>query len=84
MFILVDKNTGGVYAVSNDKQTKTVHMFEQKEDAERYMGLLDASNYGKPLELMNIDVDAVAINSEKIGNTYAIVYKNDLVVPHIK
>ena len=84
MFILVDKNPGGVYAVSNNKQTKTVHMFEQKEDAERYMGLLDASNYGKPLELMNIDVDAVAINCEKFGYTYAIVSKNDLVVPPIK
>ena len=70
MFILVDKGTGGVYAVSNSKQSKTVHMFEQQEDAERYMGLLDASNYGKPLELMDIDVDAVAINCEKFGYTF--------------
>ena len=62
MFILTEKRTGGVYAVKNKQDIKTVHMFQQKEDAERYMTLLESNNYSKPLELMDIDIDAVEIN----------------------
>tara|TARA_B100000287_G_scaffold106965_1_gene99229 strand:- start:356 stop:616 length:261 start_codon:yes stop_codon:yes gene_type:complete len=81
MFILVDKKTGGVYAVKNRSSIKTVHMFQQKEDAERYMTLLESNNYSKPLELMDIDIDAVAINCEKFGYAYSIVNKDDLIIP---
>ena len=37
MFILTEKDTGGVYALPNKENVKTVHMFQQKEDAQRYM-----------------------------------------------
>ena len=88
MFILTmkedDKAAEGAYAVITEHGEKVLQLFQNEDDAVRYMGLLDASNYGKPLELMNIDVDAVAINCEKFGYTYAIVSKNDLVVPPIK
>ena len=35
MFVLTDKKSGGVYAVNNKDDVKTVHMFQQKEDAQR-------------------------------------------------
>ena len=84
MFILLDKKTGGVYAVNNIDDVKTVHMFQQKEDAQRYMHLLEASNYSQELDLMEIDVDAVAVNCEKFGYQYSIVSKNDLIIPPTK
>ena len=84
MFVLTDKKTGGVYAVNNIDDVKTVHMFQQKEDAQRYMHLLEASNYSQELDLMEIDVDAVAVNCEKFGYQYSIVSKNDLIIPPIK
>ena len=61
MFVLTDKKSGGVYAVNNNDDVKTVHMFQQKEDAQRYMHLLEANDYSQQLDLMEIDVDAVAI-----------------------
>ena len=81
MFILIDKKTGGVYAVNNRSSVKTVHMFEQEAAAERYRTLLESNNYNKPLELMDIDVDAVSINCEKFGYAYSIVKKDDLIIP---
>jgi len=84
MFVLTDKKTGGVYAVNNIDDVKTVHMFQQKEDAQRYMHLLEASNYSQELDLMEIDVDAVAVNCEKFGYQYSIVSKNDLIIPPTK
>ena len=61
MFILTEKRTGGVYAVKNKQDIRTVHMFEQEDDAERYRDLLIAED-SPPLELMEIDVESVAIN----------------------
>ena len=84
MFVLTDKKSGGVYAVNNNDDVKTVHMFQQKEDAQRYMHLLEASNYSQELDLMEIDVDAVAVNCEKFGYQYSIVSKNDLIIPPTK
>ena len=84
MFVLTDKKTGGVYAVNNIDDVKTVHMFQQKEDAQRYMHLLEANDYSQQLDLMEIDVDAVAINCEKFGYQYSIVSKNDLIIPPTK
>jgi|TARA_B100001094_G_scaffold238721_1_gene234185 hypothetical protein len=81
MFILTEKGTGGVYALPNIHDVKTVHMFEQEDDAVRYLELLKANDYKKRLELLEIDVEAVAINCDKFGYAYSIVAKDDLIVP---
>ena len=81
MFILTEKETGGVYALPNKHNVKTVHMFEQEDDAVRYLELLKANDYKKRLELLEIDVEAVAINCDKFGYAYSIVAKDDLIVP---
>mgnify|MGYP001194645227 FL=1 len=84
MFILTEQDTGGVYALPNNKNVKTVHMFEQKDDAVRYLEQLQAIDYKRKLELMEIDVDSVAINCDKFGYAYSIVTKNDLILPPTK
>ena len=81
MFILIDKSGGGVYAVNNNHDKKNVNVFEQKDDAVRYKTLLEAGDYKKEIELMEIDTEAIAINCEKFGYEYSIVSKADLVVP---
>jgi len=84
MFILTEKDTGGVYALPNKENVKTVHMFEQEDDALRYLEQLEAIDYKRTLELMEIDVDSVAINCDKFGYAYSIVTKNDLILPPTK
>lgn len=83
MFILTEKDTGGVYALPNNENVKTVHMFEEEDDAKRYLYQLNEQDYKKKLELLEIDVDAVAINCDKFGYAYAIVTRDDLILPPI-
>ena len=83
MFILTEKDTGGVYALPNNENVKTVHMFEEEDDAIRYLYQLTEQDYKKKLELMEIDVEAVAINCDKFGYAYAIVTREDLILPPI-
>ena len=42
MFILTQKERGGVYAVKDKTKIKTVQVFEEEDDAVRYMTLLEA------------------------------------------
>jgi len=83
MYILIDKSGGSVYAVKNANDKKSVNVFEQRDDAVRYMNLLEADEYKRELELMEIDVDAIAINCEKFGYEYTLVHKDDLIIPPV-
>ena len=54
MYVLTDKATGGVYAVTDDeKDEKVVQIFVDKDDALRYYGQLEALDYQRPLQILN-------------------------------
>jgi|TARA_B100000035_G_scaffold278476_1_gene257469 hypothetical protein len=81
MFVLTDKKTGGIYAVNSKDLSKTVTVFEDSDDAERYVGLLQADDYDEELEVMEVDQEVIAINCNTYGYTYSVVKKDDLIVP---
>ena len=88
MFILTDKNTGGVYATSKpnqpDKSKKVVQVFESEDDATRYMILLEADDFNQELDIMEVDAEIVAMNCGNYGYSYAIIEPTDLLIPKIK
>jgi len=84
MFVLTEVGTGGVYAINNAKKQKTVAVFEQEDDAERYAGLLEANDYHKDLELMEVDPEIIAMNCVNYNYKFTIIKSNDLLIPLIK
>ena len=45
MFILTEKKRGGVFALPNTRNNKkTVQCFVQRDDAERYISLMEAND----------------------------------------
>jgi len=81
MYILADKNTGGVYAVFNKDRVKTVQVFEEEDDATRYYELLLADDLDEDLEIMEVELNTVAINCENYGYGYSVITQNDFVIP---
>ena len=81
MFVLTDTNSGGIYAVNSKDKIKTVTVFEDRDDAERYVQLLLADDYEDELEIMEVDREVIAINCNNYGYQYSIVTKDDLVIP---
>ena len=81
MYILSDTETGGVYAVLGEGNEKTVHMFEEEDDAVRYVDHLRATDYTDELEILEVDTETIAMNCNSYGYQYSIVSKNDLVIP---
>ena len=84
MFVLIDNNSGGVYAVEKkDTISKVVQYFEEKDDAERYIGLLDADDYEDKLEVFEVNPDVIAFNCSQYGYQYTVISPNDFVIPDI-
>ena len=82
MYILTEKSSGGVYAgIDNYDGRKIVQVFEEKDDADRYLMLLESSDYPDRLEVMEVDPDIVAVNCTKFGYQYTVVTANDFVIP---
>lgn len=84
MFVLTEVGTGGVYACTNKEKQKTVTVFENEDDAERYAILLEASDYHKELELMEVDPEIIAMNCVNYNYKFTIIKSNELIVPIIK
>tara|TARA_R100000030_G_scaffold64507_1_gene49109 strand:- start:381 stop:632 length:252 start_codon:yes stop_codon:yes gene_type:complete len=81
MFILTDVSSGGIYATTDNYDRKVVHIFEQEEDAQRYITQLAADDYEDDLEIMEVEREVIAINCNNYGYQYSIVTKDDLVIP---
>ncbi len=83
MFILTQKNSGGVHAVKDKTNTKTVQVFEQEDDAVRFLTLLEAESKEKDLqwEVMEVDTDIIAMNCDNYGYNYAIITPDELMIP---
>ncbi|ARW57085.1 hypothetical protein [Synechococcus phage S-B64] len=81
MYILTDKNTGGVYAVFDKDRVKTVQVFEEEDDAIRYQELLLADDLDDDLEVMEVELSTVAVNCENYGYGYSVITSNDFVIP---
>lgn len=81
MYILTDTETGGVYAVISNEDEKTVTLFEEHDDAVRYVDHLKATDYTDELEILEVDPEVVVLNCTNYGYKYSIVSKDDLIIP---
>lgn len=81
MYIINSVNSGGVYAVNIKRNKKVVLLFEEEDDAKRYVGLLEAGGFDDELTVNHVDEDVIKINCESFGYEYTIIDKDHLVVP---
>jgi hypothetical protein len=82
MFILTvaGQEDEGAYAVHDEDGEKALYLFEEEDDAIRYVGLLEAEDYPE-MSVIEVD-DEVAINTCNVYNyRYVIITSDDLVIP---
>ena len=81
-FVLLDKKTGGVYAVRDDDHTeRVVQIFLDRDDAVRYYGMLKAEDYPRKLSVMEIKEDQVKENCTMHGYAFSFISPDDFVIP---
>ena len=82
MFILTieGKEKEGAYAVTDKKGGQILYIFEQEDDADRYAMMLEDDGYPN-MTVVEVDGDLMIKTCHIHGHEYAIITKNDIVIP---
>lgn len=82
MFILClkGKEDEGAYAISNNYGERILLMFEEEDDAERYIGMLEADDF-PTLVSVKVDPESMINMCEKTGYEFQIISPDELLIP---
>jgi hypothetical protein len=82
MFILAlkEKEDEGAYSVESDDGEKALYLFEDRDDAERYIGLLEADDHPQ-MTTVEIEDEKAIKTCEMYGYHYVIITPNEFVIP---
>ena len=82
MFILAVKGfeEDGAFSIENDDGDRVLLMFEEEDDADRYVGLMEVDDFPE-MNIIEVD-DAVAIKACQVHNyVYNVITPEDIIVP---
>tara|TARA_R100001463_G_scaffold54748_2_gene105895 strand:+ start:548 stop:817 length:270 start_codon:yes stop_codon:yes gene_type:complete len=82
MFILTidGREEEGAYSVIDDDGNQILYIFEQEDDAVRFAMMLEEEEYPE-MHILEIDEKVIISVCEMNDHKYAIITKNDLVIP---
>jgi hypothetical protein len=82
MFIITinGRETEGAYSVRNDENEQILYLFEEEDDAVRYAMMLE-DNGAPEMHVIEIDDELMLRTCDIHGYQYAIITKNDIVIP---
>lgn len=82
MFILTLKNRpDGVFSVLSDDGDHVIPIFESEDDADRYNLMMSDDEENPKLQIVEIDQDVIVTACEERYHKYAIITKDDFLVP---
>ena len=82
MFILTvkGKEDDGAYSVANEHGVKVLYIFEEEDDATRFSIMLEDNDYPE-MNVLEVEDELLLYTCEQYEYNYAIITKNDLVIP---
>ena len=82
MFILTvaGKEKEGAYSVIDDDGEQVLYLFEQEDDVMRYAMQLEEIEYPE-MHVLEVDDELMVKTCEMHGHRYAMISKNDIVIP---
>ena len=82
MFILTieGKEIEGAYAVADKGGGQILYLFEEEDDAARYAMMLEDEAY-QDMNVVEVDEELMIKTCHIHGHEYAVITKNDIVIP---
>jgi len=77
---LIGQEGEGAYAVEDEDGEKALYIFEEEDDAERFVGLLEADDYPE-LTVVEIDPEVAIKTCEVYNYRYVVISPDDFVIP---
>lgn len=71
----------GAFSIKNDEGNQVLCIFEEHDDAERYVMHLNETGKFPKMEYYEVDKDIIIEACELHGYEYVIISKDDIVIP---
>ena len=82
MFVITLKDhPQGIYSVFDTDEERIVPLFEQADDALRYVMQLSEDEENPDLQIMNVQPEQIIQACRVQGQKYSIITADDLIVP---
>jgi hypothetical protein len=82
MYILTLQNKpDGVYSVLSDDGEHIIPIFESEDDADRYQEMLEDEELTPKLQVIEIEEELIVNACEERYHKYAIITKDDFLIP---
>ena len=82
MFVITLKDhPQGIYSVFDKQEDRIVPLFEQADDALRYVMQLSEDEENPDLQIMNVQPDQIIQACRMQGQKYSIISADDFIVP---
>jgi len=82
MFIITLKDVpSGVYSVFDESEDRIIPVFEEEDDAIRYLMHLEEDDETPELEINSVDIDALVQACIVQGQKYSIISSDDFIIP---
>ena len=82
MFILTiaGKEREGAYSVEDEHGDQILYLFEEEDDAERYVMMLEEQDYPE-MNILEVEDEVMIKTCEVHDYNYAVITPDDIVVP---
>ena len=82
MFVITLKDhPQGIFSVFDEEEDRIVPLFEQADDAMRYVMQLSEDEENPDLQVMNVEPEQIIQACRSQGQRYSIISADDLIIP---
>ena len=82
MFVITLKDQPqGIFSVFDEKEDRIIPLFEQADDAMRYVMQLSEDEENPDLQIMNVETEQIIHACRAQGQKYSIIGADDLIIP---
>ena len=82
MFIVtLEDQPDGVYSVFDEDLDRVIPIFQDEDDAERYLYMLEEDEDYPPMHVVEIDDHVIITACQERGQKFSIITPDDLLIP---
>ena len=82
MFIVtLEDQPDGVYSVFDEELDRVIPIFQDEDDAERYLYMLEEDEDYPPMQIVEIDDHVIITACQERGQKFSIITPDDLLIP---
>ena len=79
--VTLENHPDGVYSVFDEVEERVIPIFEEEDDALRYLFHLEEDDDTPDLEVVEVDNEAIVLACRSQGQKFSVITADDFIIP---